>query len=96
VSPVPCLITSEGNKLCGQDAASWCRLADSQSVGSIGGIADPTTAGACYVVQKATHAPDGVIAYNMGIPNQGQGCYLNDPNRSTSCIPTDSPNASPN
>ena len=34
----PCMVTATGNKLCGGDAAAWCRATDSIRQGS----SDPT------------------------------------------------------
>jgi len=94
-SLAPCVVTIQGNKLCGQDAESWCQLAESRAAQSgTGRLTDPSTANACYAVDQWAHAaPDGVIAYNVSDPNQGKPCYLNAPNSPSDCVPAGSPNA---
>jgi hypothetical protein len=91
----PCVITIQGNKLCGQDAESWCQLAESQAAQSgTGRLTDTSTASACYTMDQWAHAAaDGVIAYNANDPNQGRPCYLNAPDSPADCVATGSPNA---
>jgi hypothetical protein len=90
----PCVITIQGNKLCGQDAEAWCQLAESQAAQSgTGRLTDPSTQSACYAVDQWAHAaPDGVIAAS----SPSQPCYVNAPNSPADCVPAGSPGAAPN
>lgn len=95
----PCIITVAGNKLCGNDALTWCKGdAPRGPVGTAEGgvITDPSTADACYKIMLWAHAPDGVVSYVTGGGKGGKPCYLEAPNASAiGCISPQEPGASP-